>query len=128
MRIRSPLILALAVGIAACASTGERRELRQPNLLTEEQLQEGNHFTAFEAVRSLRPSWLRERPMSISNPEGAEVVVYVDGVRMAAGLESLRQLRTDTIVRMEYMTPSDATTRFGTGHVGGAILVTTRRG
>jgi hypothetical protein len=28
---------------------------------------------------------------------------------------------------MEYMGPSDATTRFGTGHTGGAILVTSIR-
>jgi hypothetical protein len=40
----------------------------------------------------------------------------------------LRQVRAQNIATMEFMGPSDATTRFGTGHVGGAILIVTRRG
>lgn len=129
----APLILALVVGLVAgaCASTGsdgERVRGQQAHILTEEQIRDTNLQTAFDVVRSLRPSWLRERPSSLMNPEGAEVVVYVDGVRMATGIDSLRQIRSDNVTRMEFMTPNDATTRYGTGHFGGAILVTTRRG
>jgi hypothetical protein len=123
-------VLVLLVGLAGCASTGdgERAARQHRNILTEEQIQAGHHRTAFDAVQTLRPAWLRERPLSVTNPEGAEVVVYVDGVRMTGGVETLRQVRAEVITRMEFMTPADATTRFGTGHVGGAILITTRRG
>ena len=126
-----PIILAVAVVSAACAAGGpggERAPRAQQNVLTDEQIQAGSHQTAYDAVRSLRPSWLRERPGSISNPQGAEVTVYVDGTRMDGGINSLRQVRADGIQRMEYMSPSDATTRFGTGHMGGAILISSRRG
>jgi hypothetical protein len=123
-------VLVLLVGLAGCASTGdgERASRQHRNILTEDEIQAGQHLTAFDVVRTLRPAWLRERPMSVTNPEGAEVVVYVDGMRMSGGAETLRQVRAETVVRMEFMTASDATTRFGTGHMGGAILVTTRRG
>jgi hypothetical protein len=129
-----PLALVLLAGLAAagCAAGGTRSEegsaRSQPNVITEQQIVDSNLSTAFDVVRSLRPAWLRQRPMSISNPEGAEVAVYVDGARMAGGLESLRQLRAENLTRMEFMSASDATTRYGTGHMGGAILVTTRRG
>jgi hypothetical protein len=51
--------------------------------------------------------------------------VYLDGVRVGH-VEELRRMRVDVIARMEYMSPSDATNRFGTNHDSGAILVTTR--
>jgi len=128
--ISLPLLLTLAVALGACAAgagDGERAPRAQQDLLTDEQIQAGSHQTAYDAVRSLRPAWLRERPGSITNPEGAEVVVYVDGARMDGGVNSLRQVRADAVERMQYMSPSDATTRFGTGHMGGAILIMSRR-
>jgi hypothetical protein len=52
-------------------------------------------------------------------------VVYLDGVRVGT-LDELRRLRADAVAEMEYLSPSDATNRFGTNHDTGAILVTTR--
>jgi hypothetical protein len=124
------LPIALAV-LAGCATaSGEQREGAPRQLqhhLSEEQIHAGNYQTAFEVVQSLRPAWLRERARSMTNPEGAEVAVYLDGVRLG-GPAALRQVRAQNIATMEFMGPSDATTRFGTGHVGGAILIVTRRG
>lgn len=126
---RVPIVLALAL-LAGCATGGEPRERaprQQQNLLTEEQIHAGTFQTAFEVVQSLRPAWLRERARSVTNPQGAQVAVYLDGVRMG-GISALRQVRVHNIATMEFMTPSDATTRYGTGHAGGAILIRTRRG
>jgi hypothetical protein len=128
-----PLLVALValVVLAGCAMAGgeqrERAPRQQQNHLSEEQIHAGSYQTAFEVVQSLRPSWLRERARSLTNPEGAEVAVYLDGVRLG-GPAALRQVRVQNIATMEFMGPSDATTRFGTGHVGGAILIVTRRG
>ncbi len=125
------VVVGLAVTLGACASTGEGESERSPraqqDVLTQQQIQVGGYQNAYDAVRSMRPAWLRERPGSITNPEGAEVAVYVDGARMSGGVETLRQIRADAVARMHYMTPADATTRYGTGHMGGAILITTRR-
>jgi hypothetical protein len=123
------VLVALAL-LAGCATGGEERERaprQQQNLLTEAQIHAGTYQTAFEVVQSLRPSWLRERARSVTNPQGAEVAVYLDGVRLG-GTGALRQVRVQNISTMQFMTPSDATTRFGTGHAGGAILILTRRG
>lgn len=127
------VVLAVACGLVlgACASTGdggERGPRSRADLITQEQIEANSFETALDIVRSLRPSWLRNRPSSINNPEAGEVEVYVDGVRMIGGPDSLRQLRAETVRQLQFMTPSDATTRFGTGHAGGAILVTTHRG
>jgi hypothetical protein len=124
------LVLAALALVAGCATGGEPRERaprQQQNLLTEAQIHAGTYRTAFEVVQSLRPSWLRERARSVSNPQGAEVAVYLDGVRLG-GIGALRQVPVHNISTMQFMTPSDATTRFGTGHAGGAILIVTRRG
>ena len=41
-------------------------------------------------------------------------------------LRDLRRLNTVEVTSIEYMSASDATTRFGTGYAGGAIVVSTR--
>ena len=43
-------------------------------------------------------------------------------------LDVLRQLNTANIETMRYLSASDATTKYGTGFLGGAIEVDTRRG
>jgi hypothetical protein len=53
--------------------------------------------------------------------------VIVDGTRQQVGLSILRSIRTFELQGLRYMSASDATTRYGTGFDGGAILVTTKR-
>ncbi len=62
---------------------------------------------------------------TLGNPTPAYAEVYVDGLRYGP-LESLYQISTNTIERIEYLSALDATTRYGTGHMGGAILVVIR--
>lgn len=118
-----PLILVLA----ACAATpggGPRRSARV--LLAEEIAEAGVVTTAAEAIRQLRPQWLNTRSTpTMTNPDGSPPVVYVDGLR-ADGIRELERIRATQVERMQYLSPSDATNRFGTDHIGGAILITTR--
>jgi hypothetical protein len=74
----------------------------------------------YQAIGRLRPAWLR------ISPQGASPVVVVDGSPQMGGLEQLRSFQAADVTALEYMSASDATTRFGTGYSGGAILVTTR--
>jgi len=98
------------------------------NQLTAADLALRHSDSAFEAVRALRPNWLRERGRtSLTRTTATQVVIYLDGTRVG-GPDYLRQLRASDIDTMHYLNSSDATNRFGTGHVGGAILVTTLRG
>lgn len=81
--------------------------------------------TAYQAVRRLRPQWLRRRGVSsMRSPGSGQIVAYVDGVR-AGGAEALERVQAVVVVEMEYLSGPEATTRFGAGHGGGAILVRT---
>ncbi len=82
---------------------------------------------AFQAVKLLRPAMLRGRNGSLNdNSGGAELVVYVDGVK-AGGPQSLESVTALAISEIRFISAADATTRFGTGHPLGAILVVTKR-
>lgn len=112
--------LAVAVlGAGGCASTGGGGGAGDRNVLTSEDLQGVANLDAYQAVSRLRSPWLRGRG-------GQEVSVYVNGVRRA-GTEDLRMLDTADVEEIRFLSATEATTRFGTDNVGGAILVTTRR-
>jgi GDP-D-mannose dehydratase len=119
--------LLLVITLTACASTGEPRAPRASrNVLTYEEISRSNASTAFEAIRQLRPEYLRTRgAQSVQNPSAEYAVVYVNGVR-AGDLGMLHSIRATDIQEVRYMNASEATTRYGTGHAGGVIEVRTR--
>lgn len=122
---RRMFLLPLALLLVSCATTqgGSRRST---GALTAEEIGELVVTTAYEAVEQARPQWLRSRSSpSMANPDPMPPVLYVDGLRFS-DVDELRRIRADTIERMEFLSPTDATNRFGTNHGGGAILVTTR--
>ena len=82
---------------------------------------------ALQAVKLLRPAMLRGRNGSLGeNPNGADIVVYIDGMR-AGGQSALASVSAITIREIRLLNAADATTRFGTGHPLGAILVATKQ-
>jgi hypothetical protein len=127
-----PLIsVALALIVSSCATGGSDGSRGSGNKLTADEIAEGTALTAYEAVQYARPMWLRPRSLragstqAMGGSDRAGPVVYVDGVRVGT-VDELRRLRADVVAVMEYLSPSDATNRFGTNHDTGAILVTTR--
>jgi hypothetical protein len=52
--------------------------------------------------------------------------VVVDGVALGA-IENLASVNAVTVREIRYIGATDATTRYGTGYVGGVILVTTKK-
>lgn len=119
------LTLALLL-LPSCAIKEEAGSRRSTRVLTAEEIAEAPVTTAYEAVSRYRPQWLRTRSSPTpTNPNPSPPVVYLDGVRLG-GLSELERISAGVVERMEYLYPNDATNRFGTGHTGGAILVTTR--
>ena len=72
-----------------------------------------------DAISLLRPRWLRARGST-------SVGVVIDG-RMHQTRDDLAQIPIAIVERITFMTPADATARYGTGFFAGAIVVTTRR-
>ncbi len=86
------------------------------------------HSTVYEAVRALRPRWLQARSgASLRSAQRQTAQVYIDG-QLRGGLGEMWNLLPTDVQEIRYMSASDATTRFGTNHIGGAIVITTRRG
>jgi hypothetical protein len=120
------LLLPLALTLLGCAATQGSGPRRSARVLTADEIAEVAVTTAYEAVELTRPQWLTTRSSpTMGNPQPTPPVVYLDGIRVG-DLDELRRIRATVVERMEYLSPSDATTRFGTNHNGGAILITTR--
>jgi hypothetical protein len=92
-------------------------------VITTEMIGEPGNQNAYTIVQRLRPRWLSPRTQgTITNPEPSFPEVYLDGVRFGP-IDTLYRIDAEQIARIEFMSGLDATTRFGVGHDGGAILV-----
>jgi type IV pilus biogenesis protein CpaD/CtpE len=138
---RTLLVGAALAGAAGCASSGtagqpaepqtsavpspQTRQRKDPNVITEAELASRSTLTARQVIEQLRPQFLRVRgTTTLGNAQTADVIwVYFDGTRMGT-VEVLNNIGAHEIREIRYLNPSEATNRYGTGHVQGAILVT----
>lgn len=116
--------IALLMGLAGCASAGDGSTSSgrggNPNRITQENLVDHQSLDLLTAIQQIRPRWLTNRGRGNTR-------VIVDGAARMGGTDELRSFRVPDIQEVEFLSASDATTRFGTGYEGGAILVQTRR-
>jgi hypothetical protein len=126
---RQGLVLALVLLVApvGCATGGAGAGASRSGPITVEEVRASAARNAYDLVQSLRPQWLRGRgATSLRSTEPTLPLVYVEGIREGS-TESLRRIGTDVIAGIEFLSASDATNRYGTGHTGGVILVSLRR-
>jgi len=129
--MRFAIVTASFLTLAACSGNAARQSRdaapsRDSDLIVAEELAITNGSTAYDAVRQLRPTWImRGRPTAVMQRNQALLIVYVDGVRYAAGIESLRLLPIRSVASLRYFSPGSAEARFGAGHLLGAIEVLT---
>jgi len=129
--MRFAIVTASFFTLAACSGNAARQSRdaapsHDSDLIVADELANTNGSTAYDAVRQLRPTWiLRSRPTAVVQRNQALLIVYVDGVRYAAGIESLRLLPLRSVASLRYFSPGNAEARFGAGHLLGAIEVLT---
>jgi len=129
--MRFAIVTASFLTFAACSGNAARQSRdaapsHDSDLIMAEELANTNGSTAYDAVRQLRPTWImRSRPTAVLQRNQALLIVYVDGVRYAAGIESLRLLPLRSVASLRYFSPGNAEARFGAGHLLGAIEVLT---
>jgi len=134
------LIGSCLVAVAGCASSGTPAAgtadvspdvmrgsvavQTNPEVVTGDDVRETGVGNLYEALRRLRPLWLQARAggASLAAPRGTAPVVYVAGAPFG-DLRSLQTMTVDRVRRVEFINARDATTRYGTGHSGGVILV-----
>jgi hypothetical protein len=128
--------LAGAVGCATSGTAGQAgspqtttvsstTQRKDPNVITEAELSSRSALTARQVIEQLRPQFLRTRgTTTLGNAGTSDVIwVYFDGTRMGT-IEVLNNIGAHEVREIRYLSPSEATNRYGTGHVQGAILVT----
>ena len=125
-RILVGMVVLLA---AACASSsGPTRASARPNpeVIAEAELAEYANTPVRQTIQRLRPQFLRSRGASSINRMSVDVIaVYLGSSRMG-GPEVLDQVRTGDVREIRYLSPSDATQRFGLNHTAGAIVLVPR--
>ncbi|MGK2962421.1 MAG: hypothetical protein ACSLFK_09790 [Gemmatimonadaceae bacterium] len=128
-RLISALVLGLVIGGCGSSRAPETGYgFRNRSVITFDEItaSRSGNASAYDLIQRLRPEYFRSRgPSSLNNLAPVTAVVYVDEVRYGE-IESLRTMSADQIREVHYINASDATTRFGSDHVGGAILITTR--
>ena len=140
--LRGPLRLGalLSLTVAGClppsASAGTRRPGSTLHEIPRAEIDANStrFATAYDIVRLLRPTMLvshdvAPRPQATNTRWQARsgVKVYLDGMPYGT-IESLATIPANTVLDVRWLSPMDATTRYGTGNTGGAIQVTTRSG
>lgn len=122
---RPVLRLALLLLLLACGATaGPRRG--NSDILTKEEIVASSASTAYELIQQLRPQFLRSRgAVSLQDPRPTYAIVYMNDVHHGS-LESLRSILVEEISEIRFISAGDATTRWGTGHVGGVIQIRSR--
>jgi len=118
-------VLVPALVVYGCASSGTSRTQYSADVITQEQINAYEGDSVYLLIRSLHATWLQERGR-VSLRRSAPVVIYIDGIPQYNGVEALKNLRPPEVQEIRHLDSRQATTRFGTGHSNGAILVTTR--
>ena len=133
MQFARRVVATALVALTACASgSGGASAARQnPNVISSDEIIESSASNAFEVIQRLRPNFLRTRgavhgtPGATNAMEMVDLVVYLNENRLG-GTDQLRQIATTDIREIRYFNSSEATTKWGTGHSGGAIQVVSR--
>ena len=112
-------IIVLLLGCSSNISSD--RPIRQRNKILQEEIIEMKGVnSALDIINISRPNWLRSGVGTASN-----ISIYQNGM-LIGGLDELKYISVQTIIEMKLLSPSEATTVYGTGNMLGAIEIRTR--
>ena len=122
------LLVGLLVSMASCGPYRRSRGGGTSDLIVRSEILRVPDRSAFTLIRLLRPRWLAARTQATPrNPTPAYAHVYLDNLAYGP-IESLYDLSSNAIDRINFISSLDATTLYGTGFMGGVIHVHTRTG
>jgi hypothetical protein len=139
MRMRARLVMAalsaaLSLGCSSNSNpSGAPRSTssRQQDVIPEGEItsRASDAANALQVIQKLRPQMLRGRGVASPNDVTGETSmpkVYVDNVAYG-NVEALSNVNASQVKEIRFINARDATTQWGTGHMGGVILVTTKK-
>jgi len=118
-------------GATAGTSTAAHGPSRQQDFIAESEItsRAADASNALQIVEKLRPQMLRPRGFASPNDANTDASlpkVFLDDVSYG-GVESLANVNASQVKQIQFIKAADATTRWGTGYVGGVILVITKK-
>ncbi len=120
---------ASAAPVAAPATTPARAvslaRNRNSNVIEGTEIEASTALDAYALVQEARPNWLHSRgTISIQDPGAGALQVYLNGNQFG-DVNRLREIRRSEIRELHFLGPADAQLRYGVGHAGGVIEVST---
>ncbi|HJU75328.1 MAG TPA: hypothetical protein VJ717_16415 [Gemmatimonadaceae bacterium] len=122
-------VFAATIAVTACGSGGSSApgspaaaqttapQRGNSRLITRQEIESVPLETIYDVIERLRPNMLRSR--------GSPIMVYLN-TTLLGEVSTLRGIQASSVRQVEFVSASDATTRFGTGVPGGAIVITSR--
>ena len=125
-QVKSSIWALAIIACTGCSSSGNSGSTSSPRgALTQEAMLQTGHPSVFDAVQQLRPQWMTVRGAGRTG-RPAEILVFVDG-SMFGPINSLRQLQVNSVSTVNFLSATEAATRWGTlAGDGGVIEVRTR--
>lgn len=131
------LAIVVAAGLSPFVAAPAEAQKRDRDRITREELESSAQKSTdlYQAIRSLRSHMLsgsrgvrslgieREGENYRAAGRATPPVVYIDGNR-AGDPEVLKSVLTTNVAEVRFLDPNKALMEYGTGHEGGAILVT----
>ena len=122
------LLLPAVMVISACAGPKLGTPLDyNSSVITEEEIAASGAVTAYDAIKKLHANFLSSRGQtSLANTSSPDPTVYVDDQPFGL-IGMLKQIPSSQIAQIRLYRAWEATTKYGTGNMGGVIAITTRR-
>lgn len=112
--------------LTACATQPNAQSEYNGSVITEAELQQVASMTVYDAIRKLRGNMLSYRGQtSLRNTSSPEPTVFLDD-QMFGVISTLKQISASQIAEVRLYRAWEATTKFGTGHMGGVIALRSR--
>ena len=136
MRWRNVFTLGMAVLLnLGCATTRSSTPKSDPDVITEDQIVRSKATNAYDVIATISPKMFTAHGAATTRGDqpptpgrqALPVVVYVDNVKVGP-VEELKTLGKVDVKEIRYLSPRVATDRWGEGHPGGVIYVTTIQG
>lgn len=120
-----PLLLSLAL---ACAPAHTAHGSVDSQLITEDEIEASRAPNAYEVIQKLRANFLTYRGETSFDRSKSQPypTVYMDGQEFGP-ISSLRNVPASQVATIRLYRSWEATTKFGTGNMGGVIALTTRQ-
>lgn len=123
-RCAAVLIMVLSPSCGSLPSRAGPSEERTWNRITQSEINAAPYANARRVIEVLRPDFLRGRQRKLGMVTPA---VYVDGLPVTNGIESLADIPASDICEIRLLPPVEALLRYGADKAGGVILITTKR-